>query len=213
MSIKILVADDHGVLRAGLAALLNNEPGMQVIGEACDGDEAVRLAVVKHPDIVLMDISMLEMNGIEATTRIIRASPDVRVIILTVHEDRCMMEAAVQAGAMGYILKSAIKTDLINAIYTVMRNQLYVHPTMTLKLFEVRPDDKDVVSQGSDEQLTPREVEVLRLIAQGYTNSQAAEKLKLSPRTIEYHRSNISGKLNMKSRVDLVQYALKMNII
>lgn len=124
-----------------------------------------------------------------------------------------MMEAAVQAGAMGYILKSAIKTDLINAIYTVMRNQLYVHPTMTLKLFEVRPDDKDVVSQGSDEQLTPREVEVLRLIAQGYTNSQAAEKLKLSPRTIEYHRSNISGKLNMKSRVDLVQYALKMNII
>lgn len=213
MSIKILIADDHGVLRAGLTSLLDNESGMQVMGEARNGDEAVRMAIVKQPDIMLMDISMQGMNGIEATARIVKAAPKVRVIILTVHEETEMMEAAIRSGAMGYIVKSAIKTDLINAIYTVMRGQLYVHPTMAEKLFLKQPDYQNGVSEEPDVLLSPRELEVLRLIAQGYTNSQAAEKLNISPRTIEYHRSNITSKLNLSSRVDLVQYALKNKII
>ena len=213
MSIKILIADDHGVLRAGLSALLNNEPGMEVIGEANDGDEAVRLALVKRPDIILMDVSMLDTNGIEATSRIFKTAPEIRVIILTVHEDMGLMEHAVRSGAKGYILKSAIKSELINAIHTVMRGQLYVHPTMTVKFFEEGSDGDEVLKMLPAEDLTPREREVLRLIALGYTNTQAAEKLNVSPRTIEYHRGNISSKLNLRSRVDLVQYAQKLELI
>lgn len=213
MSINIVIADDHGILRAGLAALLNNEPDMTVVGEAEDGDQAVRLVLAKRPDIVLMDITMAVESGIDATSRILKTAPEIRVIMLTVHEDMAMLEHAVQNGARGYILKSAIKTDLINAIHTVMRGQLYIHPSMTIKFFEERSDGEGDTQEILQEELTQRECEVLRLIALGYTNTQAAEKLNISPRTIEYHRSNISSKLNSHSRVDLVKYAQKLKLI
>lgn len=213
MSINIVIADDHGILRAGLAALLNNEPDITVVGEAEDGDQAVRLVLAKRPDIVLMDITMAVESGIDATSRILKTAPEIRVIMLTVHEDMAMLEHAVQNGARGYILKSAIKTDLINAIHTVMRGQLYIHPSMTIKFFEERSDGEGDTQEILQEELTQRECEVLRLIALGYTNTQAAEKLNISPRTIEYHRSNISSKLNSQSRVDLVKYAQKLKLI
>lgn len=214
MTFKVIIADDHGILRAGMVALLSGEATMQVIGEADTCEKAIAIALEKQPDLVLMDISMPEMGGIQATRQIVEALPQVRVLIMTVHEDRGLMEDAINAGATGYILKSAIKSDLFNAIDTVLRGELYVQPAMARLLFQ-KPGNKATASPLtlSDEPLTQREVDVLRLIAQGYTNKQAAELLSLSVRTVEYHRGNITGKLNLHSRVELARYAEELGIL
>jgi two-component system response regulator NreC len=213
MSIRILIADDHGVLRAGLVALLNSETGMEVVGEADDENSAVALTIEKRPDVVLMDVSMPDSGGIQATRRIKQLAPDSRVLILTVHEDKGLMQEAIRAGAMGYILKRAIKSELINAIHTVMRDELYVHPAMARLLFLENPVLTAPSTELYSEPLTTREIEVLRLIAQGYTNSQAAEILHISIRTVEYHRGNLTAKLNLRSRVELMRYAEEKGLI
>jgi len=213
MSIRILVADDHGVLRAGLVALLNAETGMEVVGEADDENSAVSLAVETRPDVILMDVSMPESGGIEATRRIKQLALESRVLILTVHEDKELMQEAIRAGAMGYILKKAIKSELINAIHTVMRDELYLHPAMARLLFVDNPAPVAPPTGFYPEPLTTREIDVLRLIAQGYTNSQSAEILHISIRTVEYHRSNLTAKLNLRSRVELMKYAEEKGLI
>ena len=212
MPIRLLIADDHGVLRAGLSALLNAEAEMEVVGEAEDENAAVTLAVEKKPDVVLMDISMPDGGGIEATRRIKQLVPDSRVLILTVHEDKSLMEEAIRAGANGYILKRAIKDQLINAIRTVMWGELYLHPAMSQLLLESQIPEQ-TPANNMPEALTPRETEVLRLIARGYTNSQIAELLHISVRTVEYHRGNLTSKLNMRSRVELMKYAEELGLI
>jgi two-component system response regulator NreC len=208
MPIRLLIVDDHAILRAGLITLLNAETGVEIVGEAGDEQSAVAQAIEKKPDVVLMDISMPESGGIEATRQITQLLPDVKVLILTMHEDKELMQEAIAAGAMGYILKRAIKSELLNAIHAVMRKELYIHPAMARLLF---PDGKTVPAPARvdpvPEPLTTRELEVLRLIAQGYTNSQMADLLSISVRTVEYHRSNLTGKLNMHSRVELMKYA------
>jgi two-component system response regulator NreC len=208
MSTRILIADDHGLLRAGLRALLNAESDLEVVGEAGDGDEALRLTRLLQPDIVLMDISMPEIGGIEATQRIKKLNPEARVLILTVHEDTELLQEAIRKGAAGYIIKRAVESELVNAIQAVLRGDLYIHPAMTRALFSrttpVADDNQKVI-----EALTPREIEVLRLLTQGYTNREIANLLTLSVRTIESHRANIMGKLNLHSRVELVRYATK----
>jgi two-component system, NarL family, response regulator NreC len=212
METRILIADDHGVLRAGLAAILNDEPGFEVVGEAGTSEEALRLAAETRPNLVLMDLSMPEMGGIEATRRIHDQYPEMRVLILTLHEDVDMMRAAIQAGAGGYILKRAVKTELIGAIQIVLQGNLYIQPSMMRLLF-VQPETTSKASGSSVEPLTPRELEVLRLIVHGYTNSQIADLLSLSVRTVEFHRSNLTGKLNLHSRVDLIRYANENGLI
>jgi len=212
MSIKILIADDHGVLRAGLQALLQAEPDFQIVGEAADGSEVLRLAGSLQPDIVMMDISMPGLGGIETTRRLREDHPEIRVLILTVHEDRELLQEAIRSGASGYILKRAVKSELINAIHSVARGDLYVHPAMMRALIssvQVYNAEKRTIQ----EPLTPREVEVLRLIVQGYTNVQIGEKLNISVRTVEYHRANIMDKLNLKSRVGLVRYAAEHGLL
>lgn len=213
MTIRIVIADDHGVLRAGLVALLNAETGMEVVGEAEDENSAVAQTVEKHPDVVLMDVSMPDSGGIQATRRIKQLAPESRVLILTVHEDKGLMQEAIRAGAMGYILKRAIKSELINAIHTVLRDELYLHPAMARLLFVENPAPTASLTGLYQEPLTTREIEVLRLIAQGYTNSQAAEMLCISVRTVEYHRSNLTAKLNLRSRVQLMKYAEEKGLI
>ena len=213
MPIRLLVADDHGLLRAGLVALLSAETGMVVVGEADDEHSAVSLTVEKKPDIVLMDISMPDSGGIEATRRIKQLVPEARILILTVHEDKGLMQEAIRAGAMGYILKRAIKSELVNAIHAVMRDELYLHPAMARLLFLEGPAPTPQETQLIPEQLTFREIEVLRLIARGHTNSQAAEKLHISVRTVEYHRSNLTTKLNLRSRSELMRYAEEKGLI
>jgi DNA-binding NarL/FixJ family response regulator len=187
---------------------------MEVVGEAGDEQTAVSLAVQKRPDVVLMDISMPESGGLEATKRITQRLPDVKVLILTVHEDLGLMQEAIRLGASGYILKRAIKSELLNAIHTVMRNELYVHPAMTrLLLSGATPPAETAEENFVAQPLSPREIEVLRLIAQGYTNTQAAEILHISLRTAEFHRSNLKAKLNLHSRVELMKYAEEHNLI
>ncbi|RPJ27710.1 MAG: DNA-binding response regulator [Chloroflexi bacterium] len=213
MTVRLLIADDHGVLRAGLIALLNGEPGMEVVGEADDENSAVSLAVEKRPDVVLMDLSMPNTGGIEATRRIKQLVPEARVLILTVHEDKSLMQEAIRSGAMGYILKRAVKSELINAIQAVMRGELYLHPAMARLLFMEQQPSSPQTIKFIAEALTSRETEVLRIIAQGYTNNQAAEMLSISVRTVEYHRGNLTAKLNIHSRVELIRYAEENGLI
>lgn len=207
MTIRILVADDHGIIREGLSGLINSETNFSVIGEASGAEQAVTLALEKRPDLVVMDVSMPEMGGIEATRRIKAQAPDVRVLMLTVHEDKELMRAAINAGAGGYVLKRAIKSELMHAINTVLDDQLYVHPVMARIMLMSMPAEREPVVVEPEVPLTPREIDVLRLLAQGYTNRQAGEILGISVRTVEYHRGNLIAKLNLDGRVELIRYA------
>ncbi len=212
MPIKIIIVDDHGLFRAGLHALLANKPDIEVIGEAADGDTAVHLVSEFQPDLVLMDVSMPRLNGIEATRRIKERYPETFVLALTVHEDESMLREMIRAGASGYIVKRAVESELINAIQAVMQGNLYVHPAMTRVLFnEISPSPKP--PQVNDETLTPREIVVLKLLVRGYTNRQIAQELNISPRTVEGHRSSLVGKLGFHSRVDLINYAEKHGLL
>ena len=211
MPLRVLIADDHGVLRAGLRALLKTEEDLQVVDEAADGETALRLASRLRPDIVLLDLSMPGPGGIEVTRKLKEMLPATRVLILTVHEDETLLREALNAGASGYIIKRAVESELINAIQAVSRGEIYVHPAMTKWLLKgpapAAPKRRDPAA------LTPREIDVLRLIVQGHTNSQIAEVLRLSVRTIESHRANLMGKLGLQSRVELVRYAVKNKLL
>jgi two-component system response regulator NreC len=216
MSIRILIVDDHGVLRAGLKALLSAEPDFEVVQDASNGTDALRLAADLNPDIVLLDMSMPGPNGIEVTRQLKKTLPEIRILILTVHEDEVMLQEAIQAGASGYILKRAVESELIDAIQAVWRGDLYVHPAMTRALLKaISPTAHPVPGSQEElvEALTPREAEVLRLIAQGYTNRQMADHLSISVRTVESHRANLMGKLGLRSRVELVRYAKENKLI
>lgn len=212
MSIRILIADDHGVLRAGLRALLDAESDLQVVGEAADGHQALQLVDQLHPDLVVLDISMPGPDGIEITQQLKQLLPDTKVLILTVHEDEGLLRAAIQAGASGYIIKRAVETELIDAIHAIWRGEVYVHPAMTRALLkDLQPTL--VSEEVPAEALTPRETQVLRFIAEGNTNRQIAEILTISVRTVESHRANLMGKLGLKSRVELVRYAMKHDLL
>jgi two-component system response regulator NreC len=215
MTIRILIADDHGVLRAGLRALLSAESELEVVDEASNGNEALSKADELQPDVILLDISMPGASGIEVTRRLKEMLPETRVLILTVHEDEGLLQEAIQAGASGYIIKRAVESELIDAIRAVWRGDLYVHPAMTRALLKEMssPPSSASAMEAPVEALTPREVEVLRLIAQGYTNRQMADMLSISVRTVESHRSNLMGKLDLHSRVELVRYARENNLI
>ena len=206
MPTRILLADDHGILRAGLRNLLNADPDFEVIAEAADGIQALELAEQTQPDLILMDISMPNMGGIEVLQQLRGKQNSSKVLMLTVHEDDSLLKKAIRAGASGYLVKRAAESELINAIRTVMQGDMYVHPSMTRALL------KDLVpaqlsKPAGDNTLTHREVEILRMVARGYTNNQIAQKLSISARTVEGHRANLVGKLGLHSRVELVEYA------
>lgn len=212
MSIRILIADDHGLIRAGLRALLEDVPDMEVVGEVGDGLAVLRLTAELQPDIVLMDISMPGLNGIEATRRLGEIAPQVRVLALTVHEDEGMLREMMRAGAFGYIIKRAIESELINAIRVISQGNMYVDPAMTRALFkDISPHAAP--PKSSHEPLTPREMDVLRLLARGYTNRQIAQELNISPRTVEGHRSSLVGKLGFSGRVELMNYAEGLGLL
>ncbi len=206
MSVRILIADDHGVVRAGLRALLDGVGDLEVVGDASDGSEALRVAEQLRPDIVLLDISMPGASGIEVTRRLKELLPDTRVLILTVHEDDTLLREAIRAGAAGYLLKRAVEPEIMAAIHTVQRGDLYVHPAMTRLLLQ-EPTQKSVPRRGDPKVLSRRERDVLRLLARGYTNRQAAEELQLSARTVEAHRASLMSKLGLHNRAELVRWA------
>lgn len=212
MPIRILIVDDHRILRAGLKTLLQPDPNLAVVGEATNGDEAVQAAQEFRPDIVLMDIGMPGMTALEATHRITSTLPDTRVLILTMHEDSALLQEYIRAGASGYIIKRAAESELIDAIYAVRRGIIYIHPALMQTL--ITPENKSPVPiTNSPESLTAREVEILGLIVRGHTNRQIGSVLNISVRTVETHRSNIMEKLDLRSRVDLVRYAVEHGLV
>ena len=206
MSIRILLADDHAVVRAGLRTLLTAEPDFELVGEAEDGYQVLQMAERLRPDLVLMDISMPAQGGIDALRQLKQMLPETQVLILTLHEDEGLMRQAINAGASGYVVKRAAESELIDAIQAVGRGHIYIHPAMTRALL------KDLIvssptRQSANDTLTHREIEVLRLVARGYTNHQIARELNISQRTVEGHRANIMAKLELHSRVELVEFA------
>jgi DNA-binding NarL/FixJ family response regulator len=209
---KVLIADDHAIVRTGLRALVQSEQTLHLVGEATGGYEAIELVAESHPDIVVLDLSMPDLDGIAVTRQLKTLYPDMAVLILTLHEDEALLREAIRSGADGYILKRAAEAELISAIQIVMRGDMYVDPSMLRGLLEEKPRSADS-TQESVESLTPREIDVLKLIAQGYTNRQIGEELKISVRTVEGHRANLSGKLGLRSRVDLVRYAREHGFI
>jgi two-component system response regulator NreC len=207
LPLRILIVDDHGVLRAGLRALLNEETNYQVVGEAATSDDGLRAALDLKPDIVLLDLSLPGMGGIELTRRLREKLPATKVLILTVHEDAALLREAMRVGAAGYVVKRAVESELLAAIEAAHRGEIYVHPSMTRALLDAHRCSPLAPRRGEPEALTNREAEVLKLIIRGYTNRQIAKELSLSVRTVETHRANILGKLGLESRADLVRWA------
>lgn len=205
MAIRIIIADDHRIMRAGLKSLLSSDPGLQVIGEATTSYEAMVLVKELFPDVILLDIGMPGNENLEALKELVKISTEIKVLILTMHEDAELLQECLRQGASGYIIKRAAESELVDAIYAVNRGIVYVHPEMIHSL--VANTKKMSKETKEIEQLTNREIEVLVLIAKGNTNRQISEHLNISTRTVETHRSNIMDKLNLHSRVELVRYA------
>lgn len=212
MPIRILIADDHALVRSGLRALLRADPDLDVVGEAGNGPEAVRLAGELSPDLVLLDITMPEEGGIATARRLREAHPEIVVLFLTMHEDESLLHEALSTGAAGYVIKRAEAPELLQAIRAACRGDIYVHPAMTRGLLR-QPVTNRRRRAAPEPALTPRELDVLRLLARGNTNRQIAGLLGLSPRTVESHRANLMGKLGLSSRVELVDYAEEHDLL
>lgn len=211
MAIRILIADDHGVMRAGLRAMTEDEPDISVIGEADNGEVAIRLAGELLPDIILMDIGMPGIDGIETTRRLRKTYPQIKVLILSVYEDQSLLQEAIRAGASGYVIKRAAGDELIDAIKAVSKGYMYIHPAITRLLVQDLSPNLDT-NKAAIESLTPRELEVMGYIIRGFTNRQIAEALVISIRTVEGHRASLFGKLGLTNRVELVEFAEKYGL-
>jgi two-component system response regulator NreC len=212
-NIRVILVDDHTILREGIRNILNAQPNIQVIAEAEDGRAGVKLACELEPDIVLMDISMPLLNGLEATRQIKKYRPDIQVIILSMHENEDFIRNALSLGAMGYILKDADSSELIDAIQDVMNDEPVLSPAVTRLVAADYLRWGDLQKRESVEGLSPREREVLQLIAEGYTNKEMAEILCISIKTVQAHRYNLMGKLDLHDRGELIKYAIQKKII
>lgn len=213
--IKLLLADDHAVLRAGLKTLLNAQPDIEVIAEAADGKETVRRSLEMAPDIVIMDITMPGLSGLEATREIKKHNPEIKVLVLTVHEDESYLYQMLRAGASSYVPKKAADTELLDAIRATYRGENFIHSSMTTGLVaEAR--DKEIVIPGKyqdDQVLSQREREVLQLLAMGHTDQEMADKLYLSIKTVETYKARIKEKLGLRGRAELVRYAIQSGLL
>ncbi|MBM4137437.1 MAG: response regulator transcription factor [Nitrospira sp.] len=209
MSIKVILADDHKIMRDGLRSLLEKQPGIKVIAEAEDGRTTVDLAIKLKPDMVIMDVTMPDMNGIEATFRIIENAPKIKVIALSMHSDKQFIIEMLNAGASGYLLKDSAFSELVNAIHAVMTNRSYLSPDIAHIMIEEYKHilSKEKLSVFSI--LTPREREVLQLIAEGKTTKEIAYTLKVSTKTIETYRQQIMDKLDIHTIAGLTKHAVR----
>lgn len=212
---KIVIADDHAVVRTGFSMILNYQEDMEVVGTAADGMEAYAMVVKHQPDILLMDLSMPPgESGLIATGKISADFPRTKIIILTMHDDEDYLFHVLKAGASGYVLKNSPDEELVSAIRTVYNGGTYIHPKMATSLVrEWMKKDQDSNNLDPFQVLSMRELEILPLIAKGYGNKEIAEKLYISVKTVEAHKAKIMEKLNLKSRPELVEYALKKKLL
>ncbi len=212
--IRLLIVDDHVLVREGIRSILNSQPDIEIVGEAANGEEAVEKADELRPDVILMDIAMPVMNGLKATEIIKKKYPDINILTLTIHEDDRYFFKILEAGASGYFLKGGSSAELISALHTVREGQVFLYPTMASMLVgnylkhSKKENDNSYLSS-----LTKREKEVLELIAQDFTNREIASRLFLSPATVQTHRANIMAKLNLHSRTELTKYAISCGLI
>jgi len=211
---RILLADDHEVVRKGLRALLETHAGYEVVGEAVDGREAIDMASRLKPDVVILDVGMPNMNGLEATRQIVNENPQAKVLILTVHDAQYMASEALRAGARGYVLKSDASPDLLEALESLGQNKPFFTPKvaeLVLEGFKKAQGAKD--EEEVSPRLTSRETEILQLLAEGKTSKEAANTLKISLKTVETHRAHIMTKLGVHSVAELVRYAIRERIV
>ncbi len=214
MTIKILLVDDHAVVRSGLRMLLENEADVEIVGEAATGREAVALVDHLKPDMVIMDIGLPDITGIEATQKIKQTSPNVAVVALTIHEDEEYFFKMLQAGANGYVPKRAAPAELLTAIRIAAEGGVYLYPSLAkLLVRDYLSSDRDASKKDALGELTDREREVLAHLADGADTQSIAEALNISPKTVARHRDNIMNKLNLHSRTELVKYAIRKGII
>ncbi len=212
-AIKILIADDHAVLRSGLRLLLQSQDDMVVVGEASGGAQVLALLEELKPDLILLDLSMPGLGGLEMLPLIRKTVPQVRILILTMHDDESYLRQALRDGAAGYVLKRAADTELLSAIRAVMRGEIYVHPSMTRALL-----DDILLTVGGEpaspwDALSERERDVLLRVARGHTSARIADQLSLSPKTVDTYRARGMEKLGLRSRAALVQFALAHNLL
>jgi NarL family two-component system response regulator LiaR len=205
--IRVLVADDHAIVRKGICALLATEPGIEVVGEACDGQEAIAEAQRVQPDVILMDLVMPCMDGLEATRHLTSCHPKVRILVLTSFHGDDKVFPAIKAGAQGYLLKDSGPEELVQAIQQVHRGESSLHPSIARKL--LRELSKSPEQAADTDALTDREIEVIRLVAQGHSNREISDQLTISEATVRTHVSNILSKLNLCSRTQAALYALR----
>jgi len=223
--ITLLLAEDHDAVRAGLRAFLENQPGLRIVAEAATGLEAIDRAAEYAPDIVLMDISMPGLDGLQATRRLKKKIPGIRILALTVHDDKHYFMEMLAAGASGYVTKQAATDELVAAIHAVAQGHVYLQPALARWLLEdyqrinKAADSTTLEATGATprgrglDALTPRERQVLELIAQGHSNAGIGERLNLSPKTVSRHRERIMGRLNLHSRTELVKFAIRTGLI
>ncbi len=210
--IRVVIADDHTIVRSGLRLLLEAEPEIEVVGEALNGNEALEMVEKKSPDVIIMDIAMPDMDGLEATRQIKLRWPNTQVLVLTMHRSEEYFFEMLKAGASGYLLKGAETSELINAIHVVDRGEVFLYPTMAQKLVK---DYLSMVQWGSETNslLTTREREILTLLGEGYSTKEIAEKLVISPSTIHTHSGNLMAKLGLNNRHELFRYARQHGLI
>lgn len=207
-AIRVMLVDDHPILRAGLKTLLGIDPAIQVVAEADNGDDAVRLALELRPDVVVMDLSLPRLSGTEATKRIVAQDPSCRVLALTAHEDLAFARVLLDAGASGFALKRGVCDELLRALRTVASGKTYVDPSLASVLIQSGPGSRRN-GGATVTALSEREAEVVRLIAEGHTSKEMAQALGLSPRTLETYKARAMSKLNLRTRAELIRYALR----
>jgi DNA-binding NarL/FixJ family response regulator len=210
---RILIADDHPVVLRGLRMVLNAQPDLEVVAEATDGDDAVELALSKDVHLAILDISMPRMTGLQAAREISHGNPDVRVLMLSMHDNEQYLFEAIRVGASGYVLKSAVDRDLVEACRAAMRGEPFLYPGGVRALLREYLDRARAGETVDGEVLTPREEEIVKLVAEAHTNDEIADMLVISKKTVERHRANILEKLGMSDRVELTRYAIRRGLV
>jgi two-component system response regulator NreC len=215
MTVRVFVADDHGILRGGLRALINLQPDMEVVGEAASGPDAEIGVKNTEPDVLLMDITMPNGGGLAAIAAVKQVRPKTRIVVLTVHDEPGYVRAAGQAGAVGYVVKSAVDTELLAAIRAVAQGRTFIDASLGFGFGQspMRPTSAGTEGKTGTAQLTERELEVMRRVAEGFTNSQIAEELRLGVKSVETYRSRVMEKLGLESRSALVRFALDCGVL
>jgi DNA-binding NarL/FixJ family response regulator len=214
MSIRVVLVDDHAIVRTGLKAVLADAPDIDVVGEASGGNEAVALVKDSPADVVVMDLSMSDGDGLTATREITATGDGTRVLVLTMHAEEAYLEAVLEAGASGYLGKANADHDLIEAVHAVSRGEIFVQPTAARVLAQgARRRDEQATERARYERLTDREREVMRLIAEGYTAPEIGEQLAISPKTVDTYKQRVNDKLGLAHRADYVKLALKLGLL